>query len=193
MSLEVALEQHPKTFTAKDGRELSLRPLDKSDEAALLQFFRSLPHQELMFSKHKVTEPEVIRTWCTQIDLGHNLPLLAVDKGRIAGVATLHQKLGGWRRHIGRVSVSVLPDFRGSGIAAALIERLLELARASGLKKIEAEFIGKQEGAMKLFAMIGFCEIVRLPDYVQDMQAVTHDYILMGLDLKTDEEYAGMG
>jgi len=25
------------------------------------------------------------------------------------------------------------------------------------------------------------------------MQAISHDYILMGLDLKTDEEYAGVG
>jgi hypothetical protein len=28
---------------------------------------------------------------------------------------------------------------------------------------------------------------------VKDMQAVSHDYILMGLHLKTDEEYAGVG
>jgi len=25
------------------------------------------------------------------------------------------------------------------------------------------------------------------------MQAINHDYVLMGMDLKTDEEYAGMG
>jgi hypothetical protein len=28
---------------------------------------------------------------------------------------------------------------------------------------------------------------------VKDMQAIDHDYILMGLELKTDEEYAGVG
>ncbi len=31
---------------------------------------------------------------------------------------------------------------------------------------------------------------VDLEDYVKDMQAIKHDYVLMGLDLKTDEEYA---
>ncbi len=41
-----------------------------------------------------------------------------------------------------------------------------------------------------MFAMLGFSQISRLDDYVKDMQAITHDYILMGLDLKTDEEYA---
>ena len=41
-----------------------------------------------------------------------------------------------------------------------------------------------------MFAMLGFSQLLRLEDYVKDMQAITHDYILMGLDLKTDEEYA---
>ncbi len=44
---------------------------------------------------------------------------------------------------------------------------------------------------MKVFALIGFSNLLRLEDYVKDMQAVTHDYVLMGLELKTDEEYAG--
>jgi hypothetical protein len=34
---------------------------------------------------------------------------------------------------------------------------------------------------------------VRLENYVKDMQALSHDYVLMGVQLKTDEEYAGMG
>ena len=43
-----------------------------------------------------------------------------------------------------------------------------------------------------MFSLLGFSTLARLPDYVKDMQAVTHDYVLMGLDLITDEEYAGM-
>jgi hypothetical protein len=34
---------------------------------------------------------------------------------------------------------------------------------------------------------------VRLEDYVKDMQAISHDYVLMGVDLKVDEDYAGVG
>ena len=44
-----------------------------------------------------------------------------------------------------------------------------------------------------MFGLLGFQVLVTLPDYVKDMQAITHDYVLMGLDLKTDEEYAGVG
>jgi hypothetical protein len=40
-----------------------------------------------------------------------------------------------------------------------------------------------------MFAILGFSQLMRLEDYVKDMQAISHDYILMGLDLRTDEEY----
>ena len=46
---------------------------------------------------------------------------------------------------------------------------------------------------MKMFGHLGFNQLFRLEDYVKDMQAVSHDYILMGQNLITDEEYAGMG
>ena len=44
-----------------------------------------------------------------------------------------------------------------------------------------------------MFALLGFSNLLRFEDYVKDMQAITHDYVLMGLDLTTDEEYAGVG
>jgi RimJ/RimL family protein N-acetyltransferase len=192
MSLEMALEEYPKDVELK-GFACKLRPLESTDELAFHEFFLAVPNQERMFIKHRVTEPEVIRDWCRNIDLGRNLPLLAYQNGQIIGDATLHQQLGGWKRHIGRVSVLIHPNFRGRGLAKTMVSEIIDLARQVGLEKLEAEFIGEQEAAMKVFALLGFTTLARLPNYVKDMQAVTHDYVLMGLDLKTDEEYAGMG
>lgn len=193
MSLESLLEAYPKQLTLRSGLACELRPLDPSDEAAFHAFFQAVPEQERMFIKHRVTEREVIHRWCAEIDYGRNLPLLAFADGQVIGDATLHQQLGGWKRHIGRVSVLIHPQYRGRGLARALISELMEVARHSGLEKLEAEFIGDQEAAMKVFALLGFTQFLRLPDYVKDMRAITHDYILMGLNLVTDEEYAGMG
>ena len=193
MSIELALQKFPKDIRLKDGSKFKLRPLRKDDEKAFHEFFLNVPAQERMFIKHRVTEPEIIRDWCRNIDLGRNLPLLALADGKIIGDATLHQQLGGWKRHIGRVSILVLPDYRGRGLARGMVAEMVDLARQAGLEKLEAEFIGEQEAAVKMFALLGFGNILRLDDYVKDMQAITHDYILMGLELKTDEEYAGMG
>lgn len=193
MSLESALDEFPKDLMLRDGLVCQARPLEPGDHVAFHKFFTSLNAPELLYIKHRVSEPEVVRAWCEQIDLGRNLPLLAWSGGDIVGVCTLHQSLGGWKRHIGRVSVHVHPKFRGRGLAQALVNEIVEIARACSLEKLEAEFIGRQEGAMKVFGLLGFSELVRLPDYVKDMQAITHDYVLMGIDLLTDEEYAGMG
>jgi len=191
MSLELELQKFPKEIKLRDGSKVKLRPLKRTDQTAFHALFQGIPEQERMFIKHRVTDLEVIRDWCENIDLGRNLPLLALDGNKIVGVATLHQQLGGWKRHIGRVSVLVQPQVRGRGIARGLIHEIVEVARNTGLEKVEAEFIGGQEAAIHMFAMLGFSELWRREDYVKDMQAIAHDYVLMGLELKTDEEYAG--
>jgi len=193
MSLDAALDEFPKEIELKAGLRYLVRPLESTDEKMLHDFFLAVPAEERMFIKHRVTEAEVIHDWCQNIDLGRILPLLAFSSDKIIGDASLHQQLGGWKRHIGRISVMVHPEFRGRGLARALVEQVIGVARQLGLEKAEAEFIGGQERAMKTFGLLGFTTLMRLPDYVKDMQAISHDYILMGLDLKTDEEYAGMG
>lgn len=192
-NIELELQKFPKVVTLKDGKKATLRQLRRDDEKDFHKLFMGIPEPERMFIKHRVTDLEVIHDWCRNIDYGRNLPVVALIGGKIIGDATLHQQLGGWKRHIGRVSVLVHPDFRGRGLARALVGEIIEIARGAGLERVEAEFIGEQEAAIKMFAMLGFSQLLRLEDYVKDMQAVTHDYVLMGLELKTDEEYAGVG
>ena len=74
-----------------------------------------------------------------------------------------------------------------------MVTEITHISRNVGLGRIEAEFISEQEAAIKMFALLGFSNLARIEDYVKDMQAVTHDYVLMGLILKVDEEYAGVG
>ena len=192
-NIELELQKFPKVITLKDGTNATLRPLRRDDEKDFHQLFLGIPEPERMFIKHRVTEIETIRDWCRNIDYGRNLPLVALIGGKIVGDATLHQQLGGWRRHIGRVSVLVHPQHRGRGLARALVSEIVDIARQVGLEKVEAEFIGEQAAAIKMFALLGFSQLLRLENYVKDMQAISHDYILMGLELTTDEEYASAG
>lgn len=192
MEIESALEQYPKTVNVA-GLSVMLRPLQPTDVKQLHQFFCAATETERIFLHDRVTDIEVIRQWCKSIDYGRNLPLLAVLNNRVIGNATLHQQLGGWKRHIGRLHVIVHPEFRGRGLAKALLQELVEIARHLSLERVEAEFLGDQAAARKLYARLGFDELVVLPDYVKDMQATPHDYVLMGRVIKTDEEFAGEG
>jgi GNAT superfamily N-acetyltransferase len=193
MSIESALESYPKSVTLKSGLHLTLRPLVSTDEKALSAFFKALPGEDLLFLKERISDPKVIRRWCTKIDHGHALHLLAFAEKKLVGLASLNQDLGGWKRHIGRLNVHTLPEFRGKGIGRNLVNEAIDVARQSGLKLLEAEFFDKQETAIKMFGLLGFSHMMLLSDYVKDQQSVMHDYILMGLRLITEEEYAGMG
>jgi GNAT superfamily N-acetyltransferase len=107
--------------------------------------------------------------------------------------ASLHQQLAGWKRHIGRISIVVHPKYRGRGLARALVRELIDVARDAGLEKLEAEFMGDQLAARRVFAEVGFNDLLVIQDYVKDMQANSHEYVLMGRHIITDEEYAGTG
>lgn len=193
MSLEAVIENYPVDLELKGGFKCELRPLQPDDAEAFFAFFQQVPEEERLFIKHRVEDRGVIRQWCENIDYLAKLPLLAVQDGKIIGAATLHQQQGGWKRHIGRVSVLVLPQFRGRGLARRMVREISELAQHAGLDSVEAEFIGRQEAAIKMFGLLGFAPLITLPGYVRDLQGNVHDYAVMRLPLKTDEEYAGMG
>ena len=135
-SIELELQKFPKVVPLKDGSKATLRPLRPDDEKEFHGLFLSIPETERMFIKHRVAEIETIRDWCRNLDYGRNLPLVALIGGKIVGDATLHQQLGGWRRHIGRVSVLVHPESPGRGLATKLIEETLDIARR--LRRITA-------------------------------------------------------
>ena len=134
-SIELELQKFPKTVQLKDGKNATLRPLERNDEKDFHQLFLEIPEPERMFIKHRVQDINVIRDWCRNLDFGRNLPLVALLDGKIIGVATLHQQLGGWKRHIGRVSVLVHPRFRGRGLARTLVGEILDIARRVSLER----------------------------------------------------------
>jgi GNAT superfamily N-acetyltransferase len=135
----------------------------------------------------------VVRDWCRNPDFEQNLPLIMLHDKKIIGEATLHQRLGGWKRHIGLITLLIHPEYRGRDVSKILVSELIEIARACRLRRLEAEVNGERKIALAVLSQLGFSKLLDLPDYVLDMKAVTHDYVLLGIDLKMDDEFAGVG
>ena len=193
MLLEDVLDKYPIEVVLRDGTKCVVRPVARRDDVKLQKFFLSVPEEERLFIKQPITDRTLFRQWCRQPDFERNLPLLMLHGNKIIGEATLHQRAGGWKRHIGLITLLTDPEFRGRNVSKILVKELIHVARHSGLRRLEAEVNGERKIALQVLAQLGFNEIMRLDDYVLDMKAVTHDYVLLGKNLKVEEEYAGIG
>ncbi len=191
--LENAIEKFPVSFKLRDGTAVVVRPLGKRDEAKLHKFFLTVPEEERLYIKQPVFDRSMFRQWCRNPDFDHNLPLIMLHGQKIIGEATLHQRLGGWKRHIGLVTLLTHPQYRGRHVSKILVSELIEIARHGGLSRLEAEMNGERKIALSVLAQLGFRKLMHLPEYVVDMKGVRHDYVLLGMGIKTDEEYAGVG
>lgn len=193
MSLEFALDKYPVEVRLRDGTECTIRPLQRQDEARLRKFFEAVPEEERLFIKRPIADKRVLRDWCAKLDYEQNLPLVMLNRGKIIGEATLHQRSGGWKRHIGLLTMLTHVDFRGLDVAKLLVQEIVHVAPYCGLKKLEAELNGERKVAIRALMQLGFRELFRLRDYLRDMKYRPHDYVLLGLDLMTDEEYTSAG
>lgn len=191
--IEQALEKFPLRLPLETGVQCLIRPMERGDEDGFLKFLHEVPEVERMFIKQHLSNPALVEDWFGNFDFETRLPLLTLADGRVIGLATLEQRQGGWKRHIGMTHLLTHPGYRGVGLAGMLIREVIEVARHCGLLHLQAEFNAARTVAIQSFAECGFAELVRLPDYVMDMHAKTHAYVLMGMSLGTDPENAGAG
>ena len=191
--IEFALEKYPLRQSLTNGVQCLLRPLQADDVGSFGRLHDAITEQEKFLSKHPMSDPLQIAEWCEDLDYEKRLPLLAIADGAIVGHATLHQRPSGWKRHIGMVDALVHPDYRGLGVLRALLGELVEISKHGGLTRLEAEFNGERTNTISSFGKCGFVELARIADYLQDMQAQPHDYVLMGLNLAVAYENTGAG
>jgi len=190
---QLSLEKFPLTLKLRDGTTVTVRPLGKRDDVKLHKFLLAVPEEERLFIKQSVADRKVVSTWCRQADFDRNLPLLILHGQKIIGEATLHQRLGGWKRHIGLITLLTHPEYRGKDVSKILVAELIEIARHCGLRRLETEVNGERKIALHTLSHLGFNTLMHLEDYVLDMKGVSHDYVLLGLNLRTDHEFLGVG
>ena len=188
--LEIVLEErYPKPIKLEDGTRAIVRPLIPQDESALIQFFSSIPEEDILYLRDDVKDPQVIKKWCQNLDYEVILPLIAEIEGKIIGDATLHQEKRGWKSHIGTVRVVIHPQYRGKGLASNLVGEVVQIALDIGLVKLDAEFMAEQTRPIAVFEKLGFVNMAVLPQHVKDFKGESHDLLIMVYDLRATEHY----
>jgi ribosomal protein S18 acetylase RimI-like enzyme len=59
-------------------------------------------------------------------------------------------------RHVGRLGMGLLPDYRGRGVGAQLALETIRSARSTGIERVELEVFASNERAVALYRRLGF-------------------------------------
>jgi len=178
--------RYPKTIAGP----LTLRPMETSDESAVIAFFKRIPVDERQLFREDVTQARVIQGWIRNLDYGIVLPLLAFDGPRIVADATLHLDRAGWARHLGKVRLTLDPDVRRQGLGRLLTQEFIELAKGLGVAILEAEVLDVQRKAALLFEEMGFQCVATLPQHAIDLAGRAHDIHLYAMTVSQPERLA---
>ena len=173
------LHEYPKKTTLRDGTQLTLRPLRKEDQQALLDYFLRMPPEDRMGLKDDVTDSETIEKWIYDLDYDVVLPMLALDNDRIVANATIHFNQIGWTKHQGEIRITNDPEYRQKGLAARLIQQFIEIGAYFGLEQLTAEIAPTSVETRTIFRKLGFNEITSLAGFVQDFEGNQSDLTIM--------------
>jgi len=176
---EILIKTYPQSISLENGTTVTLRPLLKTDEAALLEYFGSLPPEDRLCLKEDVTDPKVIENWIFELDYDTVFPLIALHNGNIVGDATLHFNPIGWTKHQGEVRLTTSPQYRVRGLGTILVQNLIEIATRLGLEQISIEIPPVLDKAFYLFEKMGFKEVANLQGFVKDLAGTESDLVLM--------------
>jgi len=180
------LSRYPKEVAGR----LTLRPLEVTDRAALVEFFRGIPIDERQLFKDDLTRVTVIRGWIEELDYRNILPLLALEGPRIIADITLHRDRRGWARHVARIRLTLDPKHRRKGLARALVLEMVDLCRNVNIAILQAEVLDVQREARLLFEDLGFQCVATLPQHAIDLAGRVHDILVYAQTITPPESLA---
>jgi RimJ/RimL family protein N-acetyltransferase len=177
-------EYQMKTFTLKDGKEVTIRALGIHDLDRSVEFFKAFSTAERNYFRTDVTVRENIRKRIEMMDSGLVQRLVALHSDAIIGDGALELSPHAWEKHIGEIRISIRPDFRHKGLGIIMTRELYFLAVAAKLEKIVVRIMRVQEEARKVCQKLGFHEEAILHDQVRDQNGEIQDLRVMSCNMK---------
>lgn len=151
-----------RTFRAKNGQEISLRPAEPEDSCEIIDTIRSNAQERsfvLMEQYGKSVAGE--RTYIAGLDRSRNLLLIAAAGPEVVGCLAALQAHEGRREetaHILNVGLHLKETHRGIGIGSQMLGYVIDWARQRGFTKLEASIFTTNKSSLRLFSNAGFAE-----------------------------------
>ena len=124
-----------KRVELKDGSVAVIRPIESSDKPLVRALYHELTDvsRRLRFLTPTPDLSDEDLDYLTDVDHNRHEAMIAVDGERAVGLASYVRVPG--ERDAAEVAVVVVDDWHGRGLGTALLDRLTERARESGLSR----------------------------------------------------------
>ena len=170
---------YTQTVILQNSMEVELWPMTPDDAPALLEFYRSLPPEDLLYLREDVTTPASMQRWIEGIESEQSWHLLAGYEGRIIADGELERQFYGWSQHIGELRIVVDRLFRNSGLSRLITNEILAQAVDEGLYKVMVQMTVDQRSATGMFEKVGFRHEAILKDHAKDQHGELCDLVIM--------------
>jgi acetyltransferase len=150
------------------GRRFVLRPVRPEDSPALIRFFEKLTPEDVrmrFFAAMKALSPAMVAR-LTQIDYEREMALVLTEPGRpsdgaeIYGVARICADPD---NETAEFAIIVRSDMKAHGLGTFLMRRIIDYARARGLRRLYGVVLRENEAMLRLCRVFGFT-IQSLPE-----------------------------
>ena len=151
-----------------DGTTMTIRPADPDDYEAVRQLHETMSSDNLyfrFFSVSRVSAEREARRVCLEGGPGM-VALLGLLGDNVVGVASYQLTADA---AAAEVALAVADDMHGRGIATLLLEHLVSMARASGLRNLVAEVLPDNYAVLRVLTDAGLTVRRRFGNGVVDL------------------------
>jgi RimJ/RimL family protein N-acetyltransferase len=141
----------------------AIERLSESARASLVSHFLALPAQDRYLRFATSATPQFIARYVDAIDFERDAvfavrPALTGDEDRGALAGVVH---AAFPDDVAELGISVLPRYRGQGLASALAERAIAFARSRGMRALVMQFFSDNAPILRIARKLGMTFVGR--------------------------------
>lgn len=141
---------------------LTIREATEADWPIIWEMFHQVTAAGDVFAYDETTPEEVVRALWFEPP-AH--PFVAEESGKVVGTYYVRPNQPGRGAHVANAGYIVAQEARGKGVASALCEHSLQMARQRGFRAMQFNFVvSTNASALRVWENYGFRVVGRLPE-----------------------------
>jgi ribosomal protein S18 acetylase RimI-like enzyme len=140
------------------GSQVHIRQGRESDAASGCEAVKAIASEEWYLAIVDGFSVEQTRDFLKRVVDGSLPQVIAVVDDKVVGFCDILPNTAKGFRHVGRLGMGVIVEWRGQGIGRRMLDACLSRARIFGIEKVELEVFSDNVAAVRLYDSFGFTQ-----------------------------------